>query len=86
MADKDPDPVVQMLDKAIHRVASKDDSLRGSKATRWVVVAEHEWPEGGSTFSIFHSDRLSPWDTLGMLSFAMEIETTKAIRRYRDSD
>lgn len=86
MADEAPDPVVQTLDKAIHRIASKDDSLRGSIATRWVVVAEHEWPEGGSTFSIFHSDPLSPWDTLGMLSFATAIETTKATSRYQDDD
>jgi hypothetical protein len=86
MTDEAPDPVVQLLDKAIHRVASKDDSLRGSTATRWVVVAEHAWPEGGSTFSIFHSDPLSPWDTLGMLNFATAIETTKATGRYRDDD
>jgi hypothetical protein len=84
MADKAPDPVVQILEKAIGRVAAKDASLRGSKAARWLVITEHEWAEGGSTLSVFRSEAQPPWDTLGLLGFATAIETERAASHYRD--
>jgi hypothetical protein len=86
MADQAPDPVHQILDKAIGRVASKDVSLRGSKAKRWLVIAEHEWPDDeGATLSIFRSDGQPPWESLGMLGFATAIETERAANHYRDN-
>ena len=65
------------LNDAIGGLASTDAHLEGSRATKWIVVVESEWDDG-STLSVFRSEDQRPWDSLGMLRFAILQEERRA--------
>ena len=52
------------------------------------MVSEHEWAEGGGgkTLSTFRSDRMTPWDALGLLEFARIVEREHALGGMSDDD
>lgn len=82
------DPVREHIQRALEAVATKDDSLAGAQLGRWFVIAEHEWPAGGSTLSAFRSQNLPPWDAIGLLEFirAMEQASTEVDVIDEDDD
>lgn len=67
--DDAKDKVGKIVQEAVDQIAGHDPALRGSVPTRWILIAEHQWSEGGSTLSAVQSDDLTPWDSLGMLRF-----------------
>ena len=80
MARNEGDQVDQFLDEAVRRLSSIDEELRNSTVKRWLLVAEHEWNDGsGTTASTYHSEKIAPWETLGLLEFAATIERQEVV-------
>lgn len=48
--------------------------VEGGIVTRWVLVAESVGPEGDRGLWCQRSKDMHPWEFLGMLDFALEVE------------
>ena len=81
------DSATLLIQAAMEGVARADAALEGSHVTRWYVVSEHDWAEGGGkTLSTFRSNRMTPWDALGLLEFARIVEREHALGGMSDDD
>lgn len=59
----------------------------GAFVTRWVIVAEVIDTEGERAVWMDTSDDATPWDTLGLLEYALQRErSAQVVDRMREDD
>jgi hypothetical protein len=65
------------LNKAISTVIAQHE---GGFVTKWVALIETAGPDGQRGLWPCTSEGATPWDTGGMLRYALDLETAKTLR------
>lgn len=82
MSDQDPADVnarmrAAMADAVQQAIA---DIYEGNLVTRWIVLAEVIEPEGERALVTTRQEDMRAWDSLGMLTFAVQLEQAALTR------
>lgn len=71
--DPDPDAVLESLRAGIEDAFAR----HGELPTKWVLVAEALGSDGERGLWLSASKDAKPWETLGMMAYAVELERKK---------
>ena len=54
--------------------------------TKWIALVETVGPDGDRGLWTLTSDGINAWDSLGLLTFGLQLEQARAVAEHTDDD